>query len=110
MLRVAAETLRNGLRPSDIVGHWGEDQFLAVLPNCGGLGAEKAAERMQKLVAWAGIHWWGEQLSIVSSIGHAGAEAGDTVESLIERAQRSLKPAPISKIGVATAVAGQRIR
>ncbi len=80
ILRVVAETLRNGLRPSDVVGHWGENQFLAVLPNCGGRGAEKAAERVQKLVAGAGIHWWGEHLSIATSIGYAGAEAGDTGE------------------------------
>ena len=63
ILRVVAETLRNGLRPSDVVGHWGENQFLAMLPNCGERGAEKAAERVQKLVAGAGIHWWGEHLS-----------------------------------------------
>jgi diguanylate cyclase (GGDEF)-like protein/PAS domain S-box-containing protein len=100
MLRVVAETLRNGLRPSDLVGHWGEDQFLALLPNCGGRGAEKASERVQKLVAGAGIHWWGEQLSIVTSIGYAGAEAVDTVESLVERAQRSLKPASAPKTAV----------
>jgi diguanylate cyclase (GGDEF)-like protein/PAS domain S-box-containing protein len=106
MLRVVAETLRNGLRPSDMVGHWGEDRFLAILPNCGGRGAEKAAERVQKLVAGAGIHWWGEQLSIVTSIGYAEAETGDTIESLVERAQRSLKPAAISKTAVAGAVAG----
>jgi diguanylate cyclase (GGDEF)-like protein/PAS domain S-box-containing protein len=108
MLRVVAETLRNGLRPTDLVGHWGEDQFLAILPNCGGLGAEKAAERVQKLAAGAGIHWWGEQLSIGTSIGYAGAEAGDTVEALVERGQRSLKSASTKKtsVAVAGAVAG----
>jgi len=105
MLRVVAETLRNGLRPSDLVGHWGDDQFLAILPNCGGRGAEKASERVQKLVAGAGIHWWGEQLSIVTSIGYAGAESGDTIESLVERAQHSLRPASAMKACVAGAAA-----
>jgi two-component system, cell cycle response regulator len=104
MLRVVAETLRNSLRPSDVLGYWGEDQFLAILPNCGGRGAEKAAERVQKLVAGAGIHWWGEQLSIVTSIGYAGAETGDTVGSLVERARRSLKPVPAN--GTSTAAVG----
>ncbi|MGO9125659.1 MAG: diguanylate cyclase domain-containing protein [Terriglobales bacterium] len=103
MLRVVAETLRSGLRPSDVLGHWGEDQFLAVLPNCGARGAERAAERVQKLVAGAGIHWWGEQLSIATSIGCAGARAGDTVESLVERAQRSLRPSPPQQTDVAGA-------
>jgi diguanylate cyclase (GGDEF)-like protein/PAS domain S-box-containing protein len=105
ILRVVAETLRNGLRPSDVVGHWGENQFLAVLPNCGGRGAEKAAERVQKLVAGAGIHWWGEHLSIATSIGYAGAEAGDTAKSLVERAQSSLKPASANRTAVAGAAA-----
>ena len=103
MLRVVAETLRNGLRPSDVAGHWGENQFLAVLPNCGGLGAEKVAERVQKLVAGAGIHWWGEHLSIATSIGYASATAGDTIELLVERAQRSLKPATGGKTAAAGA-------
>ncbi|HTA25570.1 MAG TPA: diguanylate cyclase [Terriglobales bacterium] len=103
MLRVVAETLRNSLRPSDVLGHWGEDQFLAVLPNCGGRGAEIASERLQKLVAGAGIHWWGEQLSIVTSIGFAGADMGDTVGSLVERAQHSLKPVPADKKSAAGA-------
>jgi len=103
ILRVVAETLRNGLRPSDVVGHWGENQFLAVLPNCGGRGAEKAAERVHKLVAGAGIHWWGEHLSIATSIGYAGAESGDTVEGLVERAQRSLKPASANRTAAAGA-------
>ena len=82
------------------------DQFLAVLPNCGGRGAEKAAERVQKLVAGAGIHWWGEQLSIATSIGYAGAEAGDTIEGMVERAQRSLRPSSISKAAAAGALSG----
>ena len=97
ILRVVAETLCNGLRPSDVAGHWGESQFLAVLPNCGGLGAEKVAERVQKLVAGTGIHWWGEYLSITTSIGYASAAAGDTVEVLVERGQRFVKPALASK-------------
>jgi diguanylate cyclase (GGDEF)-like protein/PAS domain S-box-containing protein len=105
MLRIVAETLRNGLRPGDVVGHWGEDQFLAVLPNCGARGAEQAAERVQKLVAGAGIHWWGEQLSIATSIGHAGAETGDNIEAIVERSRHSLKPAPVPKTAVAAAAA-----
>jgi two-component system, cell cycle response regulator len=105
MLRVVAETLCNSLRPSDVVGHWGQDQFLAVLPNCTALGTEKAAERVQKLVAGAGIHWWGEQLSIATSIGFASAETGDTADSLVERAQRSLKPAPAGRTAIAGAAA-----
>lgn len=95
ILRVVAETLRNSLRPTDVVGHWGKDQFLVVLPNCGPQGAERARERVHPLLAGAGIHWWGEQLSIATSIGHAGAEFGDTIESLVERAQRSLRPAAV---------------
>ncbi len=103
MLRITAETLRNGVRPGDVVGHWGEDQFLAVLPNCDARGAEKAAERIQKLAAGAGIHWWGEQMSIATSVGYAGAEPGDKVEAMVERTQHSLKPAVLSKTAVAGA-------
>jgi diguanylate cyclase (GGDEF)-like protein len=91
VLRVVAQTMRNSLRPSDFLGRWTEDQFLAILINCGNAGVEKTGERMRKVVSCASLHWWGDELSVTTSIGEAIAQTGDTMDSILHRAQDSLK-------------------
>jgi diguanylate cyclase (GGDEF)-like protein/PAS domain S-box-containing protein len=90
ILRVIAQTMRNSLRPSDFLGHWTEDQFLVILTNCGNAGAERAGERIRKVVTCAGLQWWGDQLTVTTSAGYGVAQTGDTVDSLVQRAQDSL--------------------
>jgi len=87
VLRVMAQTIRNGLRPSDFLGRWAEDQFLAILPNCGQEGVQLACERVCKLATYAKLQWWGDQLSITTSIGCASLQVGDSMDSLVRRAQ-----------------------
>lgn len=90
ILHVIAQNLSHSFRPSDFVGRWGEDEFIAVLMNCGRMGVEKAFGRVHQLVNRASIRWWGEQLSLTTSSGYASVETGDTVASLVERAERLL--------------------
>jgi two-component system, cell cycle response regulator len=90
ILRVVAQTMKNEFRPSDFVGRWANDQFLAILINCGDHGVEKTCERMQKMVICAGLRWWSDELSVTTSVGCVSVQAGDTVESLLLRAQGSL--------------------
>ena len=87
MARVVADTLRDALRPDDFVGRWAEDQFLAILSNCGGLGVERVQERIQRMVASASIQWWGDRLNATALMAHATAQAGDTIQSLVQRVQ-----------------------
>ena len=96
MLHVIAQNLSHSFRPSDFVGRWGEDEFIAVLMNCGRIGVGKAFERVHKLVDRASIRWWGEQLSLATSSGYATVEPGDTAASLVQRAERSLSQTPSS--------------
>ena len=91
ILRVVAETMRNSLRPSDFLGRWTEDQFLAILVNCSNTGVQEAGQRILRVVSCAGLQWWGDELSVTVSIGYATAQAGDTIDSLLERAQRLLE-------------------
>lgn len=87
MARAVGETLRDGLRPDDSVGRWAEDQFMAVLSNCGTLGVEKAGERVHRMMANAGIQWWGDRLNATTVMGYATAQTADTAQSLVQRAQ-----------------------
>jgi diguanylate cyclase (GGDEF)-like protein/PAS domain S-box-containing protein len=103
ILRVVAHTMRNSLRPSDFLGRWAEDQFLAILINCGSGGAEKAGERIRKVVTSAGLQWWGDQLTVTTSAGYGIAQTGDTTDALVQRAQDSLKQASSRQAAAAAA-------
>jgi diguanylate cyclase (GGDEF)-like protein/PAS domain S-box-containing protein len=89
ILRVIADTLKNTLRPEDMLGRWAEDQFLAIVPFCGAL--ERLATRLQKVVHSAGIPWWGDQLSVTISIAGTRYRPGDTPESILQRTERALE-------------------
>jgi len=91
LLRVVAQTLENTLRPTDFAGRWSEDQFLGILIGCTDAALSDVCQRIRRMMTNGGIQWWGEELSPAVSIGHTAAQAGDTTESLVQRAQQSLK-------------------
>jgi two-component system, cell cycle response regulator len=101
VLRVVAQTMRNAFRPSDFLGRWTEDQFLAILINCGDPGVEHTWERIRKMVTCAGLRWWSDELLVTTSVGYATAQAGDTIESLLNRAQGSLEISSVKRAGAA---------
>jgi diguanylate cyclase (GGDEF)-like protein len=90
IVRVVAETMHNSLRPTDFLGRWSEDQFLAILINCTDTGVREAGERIRRVVSCAGLKWWGDELSVTVSVGQATVQAGDTTDTLLERAQGSM--------------------
>jgi diguanylate cyclase (GGDEF)-like protein/PAS domain S-box-containing protein len=90
LLRAVAHTLESALWKTDFVGRWSDDQFLVILNVCSKAALHLVCERMRRMLANDGIEWWGERRSLPVSIGQATAETGDTVESLITRAQGSL--------------------
>lgn len=90
MLQVLARTLRNTVWPTDFVGRWCETQFLVILCGCGEDSLQAVVDRMRRMMSNANIVWWGEELTLRISIGHASAIVGDTVESIMQRAKASL--------------------
>ncbi len=89
-LRVVAQTLRNALRPSDVVGCWPDEQFLAIVKNCRKAALKIVGERLRKMVSFSGVEWWGDELSVTVSMGGDAAAHDDTAESLVARAQVAL--------------------
>jgi two-component system cell cycle response regulator len=104
VLHVVAQTMKNAFRPSDFVGRWADDQFLAILINCGDHGVELTWERIRKIVTCAGLRWWSDELSVTTSVGYAKAQAEDSIESLLNRAAASLPQS--SAVLAASASAG----
>lgn len=93
LLGVAARTLEGSLWKTDFVGRWSDDQFLVILNGCREDGLGSVRERLRHMMANNAIEWWGERRSLPVFIGQAMAQAGDTIESLMARAQKSLDAA-----------------
>jgi len=64
------------------------------------------SERVRRMLAGDGIEWWGERRSLPVSIGEAAAQSDDTIDSLIERAQKSLETAKAWRVHAASAASG----
>jgi len=90
MLRVVAHTLEFAVWRTDHVGRWGDDQFMVILNGCTTDALRSVGDRIGRMLASDGIEWWGEKRSLNVSIGRAAAQFGDTAESMLERALRSM--------------------
>lgn len=106
VLQVAAERLRDILRAEDVLGRWGGEEFLALLPRTDAAGAQLAAERMRQAVADSPIPLpEGGEIQVTASIG-AAAGIGDRAADLISRADVALyeaKAAGRNRVVVASA-------
>jgi two-component system, cell cycle response regulator len=90
VLRVTAERLRGILRAEDVLGRWGGEEFLALLPRTDAAGAQLAAERMRQAVAGQPIPLpEGGETRVTASIG-AAAGVDDGAADLVRRADAAL--------------------
>lgn len=90
-LSVVVETIKACIRPTDFLGRWAEDRFLVIAVNCTGSGLDKVVERLGRATGHAEIKWWGDSLRIDTSLGQAAIQTGDTIELLLERAEKPLE-------------------
>ncbi|PYX75303.1 MAG: hypothetical protein DMG78_04635, partial [Acidobacteria bacterium] len=93
LLRVVARSLVSDLWRTDVVGRWADDEFLVILNGCSEESLPVVRERLRHMLANDSIEWWGERRSLLVSTGDATPQSGDTTESILERAQKSLDQA-----------------
>ncbi len=90
-LRVVSQTIENALRPADFLGRWLEQEFLAILMECGENDVVKVGQRLSKMVRHAAVSWWGDTFHVGISIGATTARGNDSVGSLVSRAEQALR-------------------
>jgi diguanylate cyclase (GGDEF)-like protein/PAS domain S-box-containing protein len=90
LLRVIARTLESALWKTDFVGRWSENEFLVILNGCREEALHSVRERIRRMLANDSIEWWGERRSLPVSVGQSTAQEGDSIESLMQRVQKSL--------------------
>ncbi len=86
LLKAVSETLSHGLRPVDIVGRWGGEEFLVLMPDLDAIGLGDLAERCRALIAQSSVPNSSNRVSVTASIGATVLSHADTAESAIRRA------------------------
>ncbi|WP_169518298.1 GGDEF domain-containing protein [Solimonas variicoloris] len=89
-LRLFAATVRNAIRPGDALGRYGGEEFLMLLAGTAPAAAVAIAERVRLAVAGADWQRLAPGLRVTVSIGVAAGKPGETVEQLVERADRAV--------------------
>lgn len=90
MVEKMERTLRQGLRPTEQMGRWGEDEFLILSHE---RTAETLAAHAHLLVGLArttDFRWWGDRVSLTVSLGAAQAEIEEPLRDLLGRAQSAM--------------------
>jgi diguanylate cyclase (GGDEF)-like protein len=90
VLREVAECLHQGARVSDVVGRWGGEEFILLLPETTLAEAGQLAERLRLQIAGRLIAFAGQEIHCTASFGIAGLAPGEPLESLIHRADTLL--------------------
>ena len=91
VLRGLVEVLRAGVRRDDVVARYGGEEFAVLLPTANAKVGMRSAEKLRKAVEER--TWTADGNSVLRftvSVGVAGHQAGDTVESLVGRADAAL--------------------
>jgi diguanylate cyclase (GGDEF)-like protein len=88
-LRLFARTIHTTLRTTDIMGRFGGEEFLALLP-AGASEAAIAAERVRNAFQTVAVEVSGHSLRATVSIGIAAASAPVVIATLLQRADRAL--------------------
>lgn len=87
-LAAIAQRLREALRDEDVLGRWGGEELLAILPSEPAGGVASAAERLRECVAQQ--PFTSRAIGATVSIGCAESTDGDSVDAIVRRADEAL--------------------
>ena len=95
VLRHIVGVLRQRLRASDVLGRYGGEEFMVLLPGTDLHGAAQLAEQLRQAVQAAPCEWQGQRIAFTVSIGVAAsadtpADPSPTSEALLQAADQAL--------------------
>lgn len=92
VLKEVAQRLRSDLRTYDLVGRYGGEEFLLLLPNCDLITASRRADEIRSLVSKNAIVTTFAKVPVTVSMGVtvSGCTRGLTIEDLLQQADEAL--------------------
>jgi diguanylate cyclase (GGDEF)-like protein len=103
-----ADITVNTIRSTDLLGRYGGEEFILMLPEAGFDSAWRVAERLRQKIETHNFKYDQEKIKITISVGLSSLESPDTdLEDLISRADRSLyaaKDAGRNRVGDISAI------
>jgi len=85
-----ASVVRRSLRGVDLLGRWGGEEFLVVLPHTGLADAALTLQRVQSALAGEDFSDVGSALRVTFSAGLVQCGRGETMSAAIERADQAM--------------------
>jgi diguanylate cyclase (GGDEF)-like protein/PAS domain S-box-containing protein len=90
VLQTTAATLLASLRSTDFLARWGGEEFLVILPHTNKALLPRVVRRLLRLVQRSWIEHPECRIQVTLSAGVTAIQPGDTVQSVVERADRLL--------------------
>lgn len=106
VLRMVAKTLSNSLRPLDILGRWGGEEFVILLLNAREDSLYSIAERFRVLIENSSLSTDSGTICVTASIGVTPARPDDDTGSIIKRADTLMYESKTSGRNRVTAESG----
>ncbi|MGB9721772.1 MAG: diguanylate cyclase [bacterium] len=88
VLKMVANTLLENSRSFDLVGRWGGEEFIAIVPNVNETQLYTIAHKFKNLIALSNLRINSDIISVTVSIGVTLSRQKDTLKSIIKRADR----------------------
>lgn len=91
MLRTIEQTLLRQMKPAEVIGRWGCNEFLVLAHERTAELLTERAQRLAGLARTADFRRWGDRVGLSVSIGSSQATEGDTLQLLLHRARQGMQ-------------------
>ena len=91
VLKMVARTLGSAVRPLDAAARWGGEEFILICPDVAPGSLAEIAERLRMMVEHSWVELEGKDiLAVTISVGATRAQKGDSLDSIVARADACL--------------------